>query len=235
MFRYLTLLLTLSSLNAFATQRVVVLDTGLNLTDPRFTPYLCKDGHKDFTGHGIEDSLGHGTHIVGNIIHYAKDADYCLIIVKFYHDFRSDDSIYSNAFQYATSLNPSIINFSGGGGDFKEWEYLSIQMLSGITWMVAAGNNHTNLDENCNFFPACYQINNVISVGNLNKNLTIAKASNYGKHVKQWEIGDKVYSTLPCLSFETKDKCNGYMSGTSMATSTATGKLIYQRFKDGIK
>lgn len=235
MFRYLTLLLTLSSLNAYATQRVVVLDTGLNLSDARFTPYLCKEGHKDFTGHGIFDAEGHGTHIVGNIIRHAKHADYCLIIVKFYHDFRTEAETYYQAFQYAVSLNPSIVNFSGGGNEAKEWEKHTIEFIKDTTWVVAAGNDQSNLDLSCNFYPACYLFNNVISVGNLNKNLTVAKHSNYGKVIKHWEIGEDVYSSLPCFPFETKDKCNGYMSGTSMATATATGKLIYQRFKYGIK
>lgn len=64
--------------------RVAVIDTGLNLNDPRFTKVLCADGHADYTGEGIDDIEGHGTAVAGLIMQYAGKRRYCLTILKFY-------------------------------------------------------------------------------------------------------------------------------------------------------
>ena len=48
--------------------RVAVIDTGLDLSDKRFSSRLCKEGHEDFTHTTIEDKSGHGTHVVGLIL-----------------------------------------------------------------------------------------------------------------------------------------------------------------------
>jgi hypothetical protein len=78
---------------------VAVVDTGL---DPELMndSSICPDGHKDFTGQGLQDINGHGTHISYLIDQYAKNfillkdgdssklksikSNYCQIILKYY-------------------------------------------------------------------------------------------------------------------------------------------------------
>ncbi len=68
------------------TIRVAVIDTGLDLSDPRFSALLCKDikGVNLVPKEGIRDLIGHGTHVAGIIKKYAKDANYCMMIIKYY-------------------------------------------------------------------------------------------------------------------------------------------------------
>ena len=58
-------LLELNYANAENRVRVAVIDTGID--SELATPYLCKDGNKDFTGKGMKDVSGHGTNIAGII------------------------------------------------------------------------------------------------------------------------------------------------------------------------
>ena len=68
------MVLTVSLANAQQKSKtlvVAVIDTGIDAQ--AFNRHvLCKTGHKDFTGTGIQDRHGHGTHISGLIDQYAK-------------------------------------------------------------------------------------------------------------------------------------------------------------------
>jgi len=211
----------LLSIPVLAQTRVVVLDTGLDIQDTRFSAHICNEGHKDFTNTELDDVEGHGTHIVGLIQQYAGDADYCLIIVKYYKDSSTYNNMkaYTAALKYSFSLEPAIINFSGIGPKFDEDELLEIQHHPEVVMIVAAGNEGTNLDEK-KYYPASYEEANVITIGSIDW-LTehISKFSNYGKVVKGWEVGEFVKSTLP------KGQ-EGYMQGTSMSTAIFCGKKI---------
>lgn len=210
-------LLLLLSCNALAADlKVVVLDTGLNLTDPRFAPYLCKDGHKDFTGEGIEDYNGHGTHVVGNIIQNAGSVGYCLIILKYY-GLNPNYNNYNEAFAEIVKISPKFVNYSGGGTEPNPMEKMIIEALNEIIFVVAAGNENQDISIN-KYYPASYGFSNIVVVGGLDNNGYKSTTSNYGSLVKAWEIGDNVLST--CLNGNCKK------SGTSMSTATHCGKLI---------
>ena len=205
---------------ANATTRVVVLDTGLNLADPRFSQVLCKDGHMDFTGRGIEDTNGHGTHVAGLIKTYAKDANYCLIIVKYYTD-RSALANYLPALEYAVSLHPDFINISGGGPGWDDREYAAVceAKANHTKFVVAAGND--NSIDNTDYYPAGYREDNIVVVGALESDgYNRARYSNYGSVVTAWEIG-QVTSTLP--------NGEGMMKGTSQATAIHMGKMLNKK------
>lgn len=205
--------------------RVVVIDTGLDVNDVRFKDKIC--GYRDLTGEGIEDKHGHGTHIAGLIKQYAKDANYCLYIIKFYSE-RAENFSNTNrmaeAIRDAASSGAKIVNISGGGGSFSEVEYLAIKTHPKVTFIVAAGNDGHNLDNtNHKYYPASYELKNIISVGALGTNGTKLPISNYGKIITTWEIGENVLSTLP-------NGENGVFSGTSMATAIHTGKVIHELY-----
>jgi major intracellular serine protease len=208
--------------------KIAVIDTGLDLNDPRFKDYLCSTGHRDFTGEGIKDIDGHGTHVAGLIVKYAKNANYCLVIYKYYSDNLTGRQNYQNelyALAQATKENVSFVNFSGGGHHRTNLEYQLIKKFSKITFVVAAGNEGRSLDDlTYSYYPAKYKFKNVITVGNLNKDRTINESSNFGKKVV-WEVGTDIKST--CLNNTICEK-----NGSSMSTAVKTGKLVYETWKN---
>ncbi len=204
---------------------VGVIDTGLDLTDPRFSKVLCASGHKDLTGEGISDRIGHGTHVAGLIMEYAKKkTGYCMVIIKYYkkNGVGSTNGMrFSQGIEIAASMHLPIVNISGGGGDFSEREYLAIRNAPSTHFIVAAGNEGKNTDYIQNYYyPASYGLSNITSVGALAQDgATRFEGSNYGSNIKAWEIGENVYSTA--IGGRTKA-----MSGTSISTGIHTGKVV---------
>lgn len=205
--------------------KVAVIDTGLDLGDARFKDVLCKTGHRDYTGYGIKDTVGHGTHIAGLIKQYAGNAGYCLIIYKWYDKNLRGSTLFNNELQamfQAVSDGATIINFSGGGNSSpNNMESVVAGMAPQVTFVVAAGNEHRDA---VTYYPAHWALDNdnIVVVGGLDVNGKISLTSNYGSIVKVWEQGEQVYSTFPGNDY-------GYLKGTSPATAIHTGKLIKQR------
>lgn len=224
--------------------RVAVIDTGLDLSDSRFKDVLCENGHYDFTSQGkMKDVHGHGSHIAGLIKQYAKDSDYCLMIYKYYDENADGHTNTVNtvrALILAIKNGADIVNYSGGGPEFSEREFLLIKENPKVTFVVAAGNDNENY--NNKFYPAAYNLPNMIVVGCKDIHNVKCKSSNYGNkvvgckdihgikckssnhdHRVIWENGELIKSTLP----EGKE---GYLTGTSQSTAIRTGKLIYERW-----
>lgn len=228
----MTSILVPSYTSGYATESrktVVILDTGLDLEDPRFKSILCSSGHKDFSGTGINDKNGHGTHVLGLVTLNAPRAGWCAIIVSFFSNKKSSQilSDYDKAIEYIGTLKPDFVNISGGGHYVRKSDQTVIKKLTNTKFIVAAGNNSENLSiSKQDYFPAEYPYLNVIPVGNLNKDGTKAKTSNYGIKTMVWEIGEDQMSTLPIWQGGF-----GEMSGTSMATAVHTGKLIKASFQ----
>lgn len=223
----LSLILFISSL-ASAEVRVAIIDTGLDLNDRRFKSVLCQSGHEDFTGQGIMDVNGHGTHIAGLIRSYAGPSGYCLIIVKFYNDKASNSAnknASAEAFKYLKTLKPDVVNYSAGGPGESYPEKFIIESLLYTKFIVAAGNEGENIDKEP-YYPASYNLDNIIPVGALDsEGKHRLSSSNYGSRVA-FEIGENVLSTSPLSFCPTKSECFGYMSGSSISTAIHTGKII---------
>jgi subtilisin family serine protease len=220
--------------------KVAIIDTGIDQLMMNSSS-LCETGHKDFTGAGLADHHGHGTHISGIVDQYSKNfipeptssnkdnleliaSNYCQIIIKFFDSPSYKTNALNNtimAFRWAINQNVDIINYSGGGTTFsKEERDIVVEALNkGIKVVAAAGNEKSNIDK-IKYFPAMYD-KRIFIVGNLvdNYSRSIAASSNYGKSVNSWEVGANVFSRLP-------NKAWGFMSGTSQATAVKTGKLI---------
>lgn len=218
------------SFNSFATQRVAILDTGLDLSDSRFAGHICSGGHKDYTGDGIYDNDGHGTHVAGLIVQYAKDADYCLVIYKYYKlaDRRENSNNYTRYMKALLDISNAgdinIVNYSGGGDLPSIAEEMTMKKHSEITYVVSAGNSSRNLDDpQISYYPAKYRLDNIRVVGSKRFN-RISSFSNYGSYVTDWEDGENVSSYAI-------GRGNTNLSGTSMSTAIRTGKLIYERYK----
>lgn len=227
---------------------IAVIDTGIDKTS---VSKLCKSGHKSFTDNSpLQDRHGHGTHVAGVIEQNAGSTNYCIISLKYYSDTNPGSVNLKNtiaAINYAVDMKVDFINYSGGGPEFSENEFLAIKraLNSNIKFVAAAGNENSDLDAFCDYYPACYD-KRIVSVGNLMVNplLKLAKDSayvglfkeltsenrvyvrssfsNYGKRVSRWEVGTDVLSTLPGGKI-------GRMTGTSQAAGVATGKLVKER------
>lgn len=203
--------------------KVAVVDTGLDLTDSRLSKHLCKNGHKDFTGTGLEDTITHGTHIVGLIERYAEEGNYCLLIYKTYSVTNNGNVNMQNeisALKEAIKNGAKIINLSSGGPGYSEEEKLVIYNNPNVKFVVAAGNDSHSLDvEGNEYYPASLFLNNEYVVANCYDTGSLVPSSNYGSKVKYCEDGYSRMSTLP-------DNQDGYMTGTSQSTAVYTGKLI---------
>jgi subtilisin family serine protease len=204
-----------------------VIDTGFDFNGKwTLQPKLCATGHKDFTGTGLQDNHGHGTHIAGLIAKYAAGADYCIVILKFYDPSQKDGDIRNStaAMNYAVDQKVDVINFSGGGMGWNHKERMAtVRALNAkITVIVAAGNERSNLKDKP-YYPALYDGRTVV-VGAIDANSNRIPASNYGPQVDVYEQGRNVYSILPSNSY-------GYMTGTSQATAIHTGKTVNKMYK----
>ena len=231
-FGFLSTFLILFSTNLFAGPRTIkvgIVDTGLDLNDPRLNSQLCPYGHKDFTGTGLADTVGHGTFVAALIERYAGKGDYCLLIYKFYSISEPGVKNTNNevsAFKKAIRDGASVINFSGGGERFSEEEFLVVKNNPQVTFVVAAGNDNLDLDIFGNtYYPASFFFKNEIVLENVDKYGNKAQTSNWGSKITESEVGEDVVSMLP----------NGQMgkeSGTSFSTAIRTGKMIREMLNE---
>lgn len=223
----LVLLLALFSAKSFSQPKplkVAVIDTGIAESA---SIKLCKDGHRSFIDNEpLVDYNGHGTHIAALIEQHAGNSDnYCLISLKFYANNSQDkvNELYAikASLKEAIRLKVQYINISAGGASPDKEERLLIEeaLNRGIKVIVAAGNNGHDLDQDCNYYPACYDSRLTI-VGNMGLDNLKSPSSNYGNYINHWEIGTQVVSKLPGYNNY------GPMTGTSQATAITTGKMI---------
>lgn len=221
---------------------VAVIDTGLDATHPDLAQNLWHDPAMpsvygwNFINNKPNpiDEHGHGTHVAGiigavsdpktgisGVAHRVK-----IMPIKYYSDANPGSVNLRNtvqAFNYAIEHGAKIINYSGGGPEFSEYEYLAIKRAEskGILVIAAAGNEHENTDlpEN-KYYPAAYGLSNMVTVASADIHNNLLAGSNYGKKsVDLSAPGENIYSTLPGDRF-------GYMSGTSMAAPFVTGTAV---------
>jgi subtilisin family serine protease len=218
---------------------VAVIDTGLDATHRDLAKNVWHDPHSSstygwnfVTDHSNpNDDHGHGTHIAGIIGAIADPQNgvsgvahhVSIMPVKYYSDANPGSVNLRNtvsAINYAVEHGARIINYSGGGPEFSEDEYLAIKKAEarGVLFVAAAGNEHqdTDLSENY-YYPAAYHLSNIISVAATDIRNNLLPSSNWGK--KKVDIaapGENIYSTLPGGRY-------GYMTGTSQATAFVTG------------
>lgn len=185
----------------------------------------------DFVSHDPlpYDDHGHGTHIAGIIGAVGGNgigisgvcAQASLMILKYYDPSASGRQNLENtiqAFRYAINNGAHIINYSGGGSQFSDAEKQVIldAEKKGILVIAAAGNEKQNADV-YGYYPASYDLDNIVSVAAITASHNLVDSSNYG--IRKIDIaapGQSIYSTLP-------DGKYGFMTGTSQATAFVTG------------
>ncbi len=221
--------------------KVAVIDTGLDSLHKDLVQNVwhddSPDGQKAYGWNFVADEAnprdehGHGTHVAGIIGAIADPSagiggvaqKVSIMAVKYYAEGAPGSVNLRNtvkAIEYAVRKGARIINYSGGGPEFSEEEYLAIKKAeaAGVLFVAAAGNEHqdTDLVENY-YYPSAYRLSNIISVAATDIQNNLLKSSNWGK--KKVDVaapGENIYSTLPAGRY-------GYMSGTSQATAFVSG------------
>jgi len=178
--------------------------------------------------HDLSDNHGHGTHIAGivgakggnNFGVTGVAPNVSLMILKYFDPKAPGDNLANTikSIAYAEKMNAQIINYSGGGLEYSRPEFNAIAKAQqrDILFVAAAGNERSNSDIS-QYYPADYDLDNVISVTAINPQLKVLASSNYGVHTVDIAApGENIYSPLPGGRF-------GPMTGTSQATAFVSG------------
>lgn len=212
---------------------VAVVDTGIQFDHPFLKDNIyVPEGNVSGSNYGFDfaypkadlmpdDEHGHGTHIAGIIKSIFPEVK--ILSLKYYDPKASGEAHLTatiKALRKAVDLNVDIINYSGGGpaSSSEELKILKEAHQKGILVIAAAGNKASNIDDRRNaFFPASYQLPNIITVGSHDELLRLVPSSNFGKtSVEIVAPGSQIRSAIP------NDR-SAYMTGTSQATAFVTG------------
>lgn len=180
----------------------------------------------------LSDNHGHGSHIAGIIGAEAGNnkgiagisPKVSMMILKYFDPkVPGTDNLKNtvNSIRYAIKMKANIINYSGGGTEYSQEERDAIEEArkAGILFVAAAGNERSNSDKH-KYYPADYNLSNIISVTAIDPSTEVLQSSNYG--VETVDIaapGQNILSTLPNNTY-------GYMTGTSQATAFVTGAAV---------
>ena len=180
----------------------------------------------DFYGNNNDpDDKGttHGTHVAGTIGAIGNNDigvvgvnhNVQLMALRFLGPNGGTTAGAIEAIQYATNNGAHLSNNSWGGGGPSAPLYNAIKEADSL-FVAAAGNASNNNDTNP-FYPASYELENIIAVASTDRDDDISSFSNYGKDaVDLGAPGSSIYSTIPNDNYIT-------YSGTSMASPHVAG------------
>jgi thermitase len=213
---------------------VAVIDTGIDYEHPQLKENIIPGWNFVSNEEKANDEHGHGTHIAGIIGAVPSSVTgisgvahkVSLMPLKYYSAALPGSANLKNtirAIEFAVEHKVNIINYSAGGPEFSEDEYLALKKAerAGILVVAAAGNERqdSGLVENY-YYPSAYGLSNIITVTAhtiVNEKL---RSSNWSKRkVDVSAPGENIYSALP-------HKAYGYMSGTSQATAMVSGIAV---------
>jgi subtilisin family serine protease len=224
---------------------VGVLDSGVNPNHEELVGQLVA-GYNGIDGSGnTPDGLGHGTHVAGIIGASGNNNQTIsgvawnvkIMPLKFLDS--SGGGNVSDALDcmyWAETNGVNIINASWGGYTFYQPLYDAIDSLrtNGIIFVAAAGNDTVDSDS-VFFYPSCFWLDNIVSVGAMTRSNTLAYFSTFGElSVDLVAPGDGILSTyvstpgsgLPSPVFLSGSSYPyGILSGTSMAAPHVAGAL----------
>lgn len=222
---------------------VGVIDTGIDITHPDLINNIWinqkeQDNDEDDDYNGYNDDLNgwdfvnednsvfdlsasdeHGTHISGiiagngNIKGVAPNIK--IMPLKALEHSGGYTSDILEAIEYAKNQGVKIINCSFASTQYNPALYDAIASNPDILFVCAAGNYGCSTDELVTF-PACYNLDNIISVSAANNKGQLALISTYGSNVDVAAPGVGIYSTVPGNQY-------GYKDGTSCSAAFVSG------------
>jgi hypothetical protein len=178
------------------------------------------------------DDHGHGTHVAGTIGAIGNNSigvagisqNVQLMALKFLNQSARGTTFNAvRAINYATMMqnrgvNVRITNNSWGGGPFDQQlrGAIATSGSAGVMFVAAAGNDGDNNDS-FPFYPASYDLSNIISVAATDRRDNLATFSNFGNtSVDLAAPGVAILSTIPPNEY-------AFFDGTSMATPHVSG------------
>ena len=173
-----------------------------------------------------DDWDSHGTHVAGTIGAVGNNGtgvvgvnwDVRIMPLRFMGGGSGSLSDAAAAIEYAVDNGAHVINASFGsyGYSYTLRDAIAEASDAGVLFVAAAGNED-NDNDGYPFYPAGYDLPNVVSVAASNSSDRITSFSNYGDQtVHVAAPGEDIYSTYAGGGY-------GWMSGTSMASPVVAG------------
>jgi thermitase len=216
---------------------VGIIDTGIDSTHEMIRDTLWQDPSRKDRVYGWDfvlnaqnpiDEHGHGTHI-GGIINQVTN---CAILMPIKYYEQNSPAMLNvsrsvKALKYAVDHGVKVINYSGGGPESNDEERQILEKANekGIIVIVAAGNDHHNIDtKEYHYYPASYALPNIIIVANVRHTSDgqdkLALSSNWGRDsVDVATYGEDILSSIP-------NKRYAKMTGTSQSTAFVSGYIV---------
>ena len=186
------------------------------------------------------DDEGHGTHVSGIIGASANDGgdvvgvawDVQIMALKAFDSFGfSIDSDQIQAIEYGVAQGCRILNASFGGPSFSQSVFEAFAEAQNQNVLVVAASGNDGVDADLfPFYPAAYNLDNVISVAAMNRFDQLAGFSNFGlNNVDIAAPGEAIYSTSSGGDDEYAE-----LDGTSQAAPhvAGVGALVLSVFPD---
>ncbi|NET48882.1 MAG: S8 family peptidase [Merismopedia sp. SIO2A8] len=201
--------------------KIAVLDTGIDLDHPDLVDGIIDT--KDFTGDGVEDINGHGTHCAGIIGARLNNVGFVgvaprseLLIAKVLgNDGSGAFAWIADGVLWAVEQGADIISMSLGGpvSSHRLYQAIQVALAKGVMVICAAGNEGS-LFQNSIGYPGRY--GGVITVASHDENGNRSGFSSRGGEIDVMGPGSNIWSTYV-------DGGYAELSGTSMATPFVAG------------
>jgi subtilisin family serine protease len=209
--------------------------------------YIDDFGGWDFLGDDNDptDYNGHGTHVAGTIAALGDNGagvtgvnwTASIMPLRFLGPLGYGDTFKaSQAIEYAADNGATVINASWGGGGYSQTLYNAISYANdnGCLFVAAAGNGGIDgigdNNDQVPFYPAGYNLPNIISVAATDHNDALATFSNYGAaSVDVAAPGVNVRSSVPTIiqgpenTLFTEDFESGLATWTHWGTNDSWG------------
>jgi subtilisin family serine protease len=171
---------------------------------------------------------------IGKVMGISGKADVKIMSLKVFEysedgEIDSGTDVILEAIRYADSMGADICNLSlcyDSPVESIENEMRQSEML----FVASAGNSKTGEpvdSDQTPRYPACYEMDNLISVANLGRDGTLYSGSHYGKtHIDLAAPGENLYSLIA-------DGNYGTATGTSMSTAVVSAVAAVLKAADG--
>jgi subtilisin family serine protease len=220
---------------------IAVIDTGVDYYHPDLVGNIIQGW--DFVDNDNDpmDVDSHGTHVAGIMAAKGHNntgvAGVCwnvrIMPVRFLDAFGNGSvSDEVDAIDYAIAHGAKIINASFGGystASDTERAAISSANNAGILFVAAAGNDAKNNDSEIKpFYPASYDLPNIISVAATDQNDALCSFSNYGRtSVDVGAPGKSILSAMPIRQTAWSDNFSGGMGEWSTGGTSSWEIILF--------